>query len=517
MSDEQINQSNDNRPVTYLPSSIIDNLEKTIQEQEVVENIEETNDTAIIERRVFKQNVETTLDPISKGENKHRPEVFINTPMMPLDIVQRIENISNGEFAKDSDLSKWGKVTDEALRLTGADNGYIDRIGKDGSRWKQYIKYGNINIGPSASRVSFEEGTILTGAQALAATQRHLGIGGNFTVVLPHSGFWMTFKPPLEETFIELHRQFNNIKSEVGRKTYGLGLNASTGLSNELCVRFALTSIVRSSIKDVDNILKIISCHDIENIIWGYVCTLYPNGFNHAQPCIADPTKCTHVEEDLINVRRLFYMDESRFTEEQLKHLSSNTQASMTVDSVIKYQQEYKDKTRKVIKIAEGTDDEVHFTVSVPSAFDYFDSTNKWINSISTKVLEALGADSPYNERNVLINEFFIGGQLRKYAHWVEEINIGGGIIKHKEDIEQTLETMSGSNSVSEEFLSKMREYVGDTKLSIVGIPDFKCSKCKSYQITEDETDHINRSIIGIDVLSNFFTILGQRVQFGRG
>lgn len=122
MSDEQINQSNDNRPVPDLPSSIIDNLEKTIQEQEVVENIEETNDTAIIERRVFKQNVETTLDPISKGENKHRPEVFINTPMMPLDIVQRIENISNGEFAKDSDLSKWGKVTYDALCLTGADN-----------------------------------------------------------------------------------------------------------------------------------------------------------------------------------------------------------------------------------------------------------------------------------------------------------------------------------------------------------------------------------------------------------
>lgn len=509
------NENNQNNEEQSLdPTSFIDNLEQKISQQTdtVVEEVEKP-----AERLIIKQNVETTHDPISKGVNKHRPEVFISCPMPGDEAAKKIMSLSDNEIAKTSDLPKWVDVTGKALHNSGAEDGYAKRIADKSSSWKQYIKYGNINIGPSASRATFEEGAVLTGAQALAATQRHLGIGGNFTVVLPHSGFWLTLKPPLEETFIELHRQFNSIKTEVGRKTYGLGLNATVGLTNELFTRFALTSVVRSSIKDVDNILKIINCHDIDNIIWGYICTMYPNGFNHAQPCLADTANCNHVEEDLINVRRLFYMDENRFTEEHLKHLSSNTQSSMTVESILKYQEDFKQKQRKVIKIAEGTEDEIHFTVNVPSAFDYFDSTNRWINSISNKVLEALGADSPYNERNVLINEFFNGGQLRKYSHWVEEINIGGGIIKFREDIEQTLETMSGSEVVSKEFLEKMKEYVGHTKNTIIGIPDFKCPKCKNYQISENEVNPINRSIIGIDVLLNFFITLGQRVQYARG
>ncbi len=504
----------DQNPEEQNPTAFIDGLEQKLQQQTEPE-IEEIEKPA--QRIIYKQNVETTHDPISKGVNRHRPEVLISCPIPGDEATKKIMGLADDQIARTAELPKWVEVTGKALHNSGLEDGYANRIGNPDSKWKQYIKYGNVNIGPSASRANFEEGAVLTGAQALAATQRHLGIGGNFTIVLPHSGFWMTLKPPLEETFIELHRQFNSIKTEVGRKTFGLGLNASVGLTNELFTRFALTSLVRSSIKEVDNILKIISCHDIENIIWGYICTMYPNGFNHAQPCFADTSKCNHVEEDLINVRRLYYMDETKFTEEHLKHLSSNTQSSMTVESVLKYQEDFKQKQRKVIKIAEGTEDEIHFTVSVPSAFDYFDSTNKWINSISNKVLEALGADSPYNERNVLINEFFNGGQLRKYSHWVEEINIGGGIIKFREDIEQTLETMSGSEVVSKEFLEKMKDYVGETKNSVIGIPDFKCPKCGNYQISENEVNPINRSIIGIDVLLNFFITLGQRVQYARG
>jgi hypothetical protein len=76
---------------------------------------------------------------------------------------------------------------------------------------------------------------------------------------------------------------------------------------------------------------------------------------------------------------------------------------------------------------------------------------------------------------------------------------------------------MSGSEVVSKEFLEKMKDYVGETKNTVIGIPDFKCPKCGNYQISENEVNPINRSIIGIDVLLNFFITLGQRVQYARG
>ena len=507
------------------PTSFLDKLEEDIakknssqeQEQPTTNNEEETKKEPSIIRVNEVQNVETKLDPITKGTNKHRPETLTTLPTPSAEFYSRISNLSQTDVADLPGAQKWAANLQLAIQSADYGDQHRELLKNPKTKWVQSIKYGNFNIGPSASRPTIEDGAILTGTQALQATQRHLGLGGNFTNVLPHSGFWFTLKPPLEDTYIELHRQYNLIKTEVGRATYGLALTAHTGLASELFVRFALTGLTRSSIKDVDNILKLISCHDIDIIIWSYVCTMYPNGFNHRQACIADPTKCSHVEEDLINVRRLFYMDQNSFSENQLKHLTSNTQSSMTVDSIVKYQQEMKEKDREVLKIAEGTESEIHFVVCVPSAFDYFDSTNRWINSISVKVIDALGADSPYNERNTLINEYFSAGELRKYSHWIEEIRVAGGIIKNREDIENNLEAISSSSIIREELLEKIKEYVIRTKKAVIGVPDFKCSKCGEYQISEKEVDPIARSIIAIDVIQNFFITLVQRVQYAQG
>lgn len=463
-------------------------------------------------RNNIEQNTNITLDPFTPGVNSHRPEVLITPSAPTIETLSRINSVTREDVEKLTNATEWTNAVRQSLPHSSYE-GAADRIfARKEAKWTQRISVGNFNIGPMASRAEVEQGSILTGTQAVSAVQRHLGIGGSFTVVLPHSGFWITLKPPFEDTILELNRQIHNIKTEVGRETYGLMLNSYSGLINELFVRFALGSMQRNSIKEVNDLLKIISVHDINILIWAYVCTIYPNGFNHRSPCIADTTKCSHIVEDIINVRRLFFIDSDAFSAEQLDHLKSHASSSMSVESVTKYRESMREKERKVIKICEGTEQEISITLRVPSAFEYFDSTNRWINGIGTKVVESLGADSSFNERNKLITEHAAASQMRKYAHWVESIEFGG-IINDRESIESTLDAMSVSIEVREDYQEKVSAYVEQTCLSLIGIPDYKCPSCGKYQITEEGKDHLHRSIVGIDVPQTFFTTLVQRVQ----
>ena len=477
-------------------------------EQRPVEGVQRTN---------IKQDTNIELEPFSKGVNRSRPEI-LTTPAAPFDeTMSRLSSISASEVQGRPQYGYWASIVQSAMSRMSYASASDDIFARPGAKWVQRLNYGNTKIGQSAAAVNFAEGEILSGEQALQAAQRHIGIGGDFTTVLPHSGFWLTMKPPMEESILELHRQINQIKTEVGRKTYGLLLGAESGLVNELFVRFALTSMKRNSIKDVDNILDTMSVHDINILIWGYLCTIYPNGFNHRAACMADTTKCQHVEEDLINVRRLFHMDKTRFTDTMLAHLSSTAAGSMPLAKIAEYRAEMKKIEERRIVVNEGEHDEVSFDLRVPSAREYFESTHRWIDSIGDKVIEALGADSSFSERNTLINEHAASTQMRKFAHWVERIHIGGGIVDRSvsgaQGIENILDAFSTSVSLREDFSEKVQEYIKDTCMSLVGIPDFKCSKCGEYQISEKETSPLHRSIVGIDVAMTFFTVLVLRAQ----
>lgn len=502
-------------PAEIDPAKLIDQLEAAVAAAPV-EPAPEAEDQAPKQgsaRTNAEQSTVVSLDPFSAGTNNHRPEVFVTPGAHMEETLSRLNSVTKEEILQQKNAAEWTRTIDQALPVSSY-NGSADRIlARAGTNWTQRIVVGNTGIGPMASRAEFEKGAVLTGAQAINAVQRHLGIGGNFSTVLPHSGFWITLRPPFEDTILELNRQIQNIKTEVGRQTYGLMLNSYNGLINELFVRFALGAMQRNSVKDVDDLLKIISVHDINIIIWAYMCTIYPNGFNHRSACIADPSSCTHVTEDLINVRRLMFMDTNAFTSEQLEHLKSFSASSMTVASVEKYRKSMREKESKVIKLCEGREDEVRINLRVPSAYDYFDSTNRWINGIGTKVIETLGADSSFNERNKLISEHAASTQMRKYAHWVESIDIGG-TIDDRESIEMTLDAMSASIEIREEYQQKVSEYVEETCIALVGIPDYKCPSCGKFQITEETKNPLHRSIVGLDVPMTFFTMLVQRVQF---
>lgn len=505
------------------PTRFLDELEKsaTATTQPAPAATEEANEvTQKLDggiRNTIAQTTTIQMEPISEGENRNRPEIM-TTPSAPLsETLQRLGSITAAEVEGKRHYAQWIATINQSLTRNSFNSAADDIFAREGSHWVQRMDYGNAKIGNAANRQTVGEGEILTGAAAINAAQRHVGIGGNFSVVLPHSGFWVTMKPPMEESILELNRQINQIKTEVGKRTYGLLLGAESGLVNELFTRFALTSMLRNSIKDVDDILAVLSVHDINVLNWGYMSTIYPNGFNHRAACTADTSKCQHIVEDLINVRRLFFMDKSRFSDEQLAHLSSSAAGSMSVESVTKYRESMRASEERTIVLNEGEESEVRLELRVPSAKDYFESTHRWIDGIGDKVVESLGADSAAVERNLLINEHASATQMRKFAHWVKRIHIGEGVVDREKSgfkaIEDVLDSWSSSRIMREEFSEKVEEYIKDTCVALIGVPDFKCPSCHQYQITPDETNHLHRSIIGIDVPMTFFTVLVQRAQ----
>lgn len=486
-------------------ASILDELEEEVQQEKEPE--------LALNREAIKQNTHIEFDPFSEGKNKHREEIFVTPPASQTEIAERLEAITDAEVLGKSDYRRWSTVLRQALPNTsfGAAGDNIFAI--PGTEWVQRVKHNNVSIGQAGRKVVVEPGTVISGLEALSAINAHIGIGGNFTTVLPHSGIWVTLRPPGEETIIELYRQMNAIKTEVGRNSYGLLLSAHTGLVNELFARFAVQSMIRSSVKDVDDILSIISAHDINVLIWAFVCTIYPNGFNHLAPCIAQPTKCQHVVEDLINVRRLFFMDRSRLSDSMKDHLAQQSAASMSVEDVKKYRAELAEREQRKISLLKDTEEQIDIHLRVPSALEYFSATHKWINGMGDRVIAALGTDSSFNERNKLIADHAISTQMRKYTHWVESINVGGAIISGEEDIEKALDSLSVSKAVREEFDEQIGEYIQSTCLALIGIPDFKCPNCHEYQISDRNQSPLHRSIVAIDVPMVFFTILVQIVQ----
>ena len=465
-----------------------------------------------VTRTNYKQNVEVRFDVTTPGANLHREEGITTTAAGTDEIKNRLDSVTAPEVGKNKNAAEWAATVSNGFNSNSFDGAGLRILAKEGSFFTQSIPYANIELRPGNNSAVAERGEIVTGAKALSALQRHVGLGGNFTVPLWHSGFWVTLKPVMEEVWLELHRQIQTAKSELGRDTYGLMLNASNGVTNEIIMRYALLSIIRNSSKEVDDILKIISVHDINTLMWGYMSVMYPNGFNHKVACLADPTECTHIVEDILNVRRLLFVNKNALSDKQLSHMTSTAHGSMSAESIQKYRAEMATHEERVITLCEGTDEELKMTLRVPSAYEYFDSTNRWINSIGTKVIQSLGADSSNQERNVVIMQHAAASVMRKYTHFVKSIDFGG-IINDQETIEEALTSLSTSIQLRNDFEKKINQYIEDTCISIVGVPDFKCPSCGKYQITDEGQPPLQRSVVPLDITATFFMILVQRVQ----
>ena len=376
----------------------------------------------------------------------------------------------------------------------------------------------------AASRVRFNStaGENLIGDRAVYSAIHHLGYGGKIAIPLWHSGFWMEFVAPSEAKYVALQTMLNTDDIEFGRASYGLLHGASVVYSLQHAVNFALEHCVSTSIKGVDvkdhDLLKsLISEYDVHTLLWGVATAAYPHGFNYSQACVANPGKCTHVINEILNVAGLQKTNPENLTKDQKIHMSSQQADSMSMESVTNYQKTLITSQPRTITVGdEGKP--FNITLHVPTIKDNILNSKQWVDNIIDSATSILTIDnSSGREREAYYADIAAATSLQVYNHFIKSIEWGAegnlNITSDPKAIRELLDRFSESDEMRVAIIDAIIKYINEGTISLIGIYSFDCPKCSGANELSDIKYPRLANIIPIDMLQTFFSMVGQRIN----
>ena len=458
------------------------------------------------------------------------PDVVVIPPENTEVIRESLANTPNLDILKSGGQMRWLETVKEAVTMTPMSGMYTKRLADTKAAFAQQVEYGGQilrgvapSLNPKPGRREEE------GEMALIKLMTHMGVGGFFRAPLWNSGIWVMFKPASEDELDELNRIIYSDKVQLGRWSYGLALGNSTVYTLDRVFDFCLSKVYQTSVRTEElplNILRdYILPQDAMSFIWGFLCANYPSGFHYETPCINDPSKCTHVFEENLNVTKLQWADSSMLTESQKAHMCGFSGNSKSLESVKKYQEEMKaTKSRRVV-LNEGTKHEVAFVLKTPTMTEYITQGHQWVSSIVEAVNRALGSNATDRERSDQITRQSKAATICQYAHWIESLEYGEitanpnnpddnavAVIRNQETLLESLKSLSSIDSIRNKIIDAVKDYIEESTVSIIGVPAYTCPVCQKDQV--GETKYPRRTtVIPLDILQVFFALLIQRLS----
>lgn len=427
-----------------------------------------------------------------------------------------IENSPNINLNDDADTRKWASVVEDGLEYTTEGEIFVPTLEDDTSAFRQCLEHNGTKLAASQPKFKNNENQKLTGERGVIRIMSYLGLGTLFNTPLWHTGIWVTFKAPTESEIIELNRMLVADKIRFGRSTYSLAFSNLTSYTTDKLVKFALDHVYDTTLKSEDigpgGLRDIISCQDIPSLLWGFTCTMYPRGFQYNRACINDPVKCNHVIEEKLNLSKLQWTNNNALTDWQKTHMSVRRANSKSLADVNRYKEELSRIQKRRVALETGYDTELAITLKTPTINEHIDSGHRWVGEIVALVEKTLGTDASENEKNTLIVRHGQASAMRQYVHWVDSIEVDTNIVDDAETIEETIDVLSSDNAIRTSFINSVIEYINKSTISVIGIPTFKCPKCKMEQ-TSDQPLPRHESIIPLDVHQLFFALATAQIS----
>lgn len=513
-------------PVTLVEEPIVADV-VVIKEPQVVK-LEEVP----VEKETVKTislDVATDLPDISLESNKSQ-RVFLdapvsipreekNVPSVPLpsdsdkrtnEILSRLANI---DIAGTEKGSMWAATLEGSIGMSSMNNGFISTLENPDAEFRQTVEFNNLRYASSEAKFPAKSNSNFDGELAVLRMVSHLGMGSAYNTALWNSGFWVTFKPPSEEALVELHRQMTSDQIEFGRSTYGLAFSNTTSYSVARLAKFAVNHIFRIFANNEEiggsNILQHIKVQDINAMLWGMACTMFPKGFAYSRACTNNPEKCTHVVHETLNLRKLQVVNLRDLTDRQKSIMADNRgKQVLGVKDLQLYQSDMVKASVHRVVINEGKADEVAFILRSPSVEEYIESGNRWVSDMTNLTDQALGSNASVKDRNDIVELRARASIMRQFSHWVSEIQFGeGNTIKDRASIESTLTSISGDKRVREEFTKAVTEFTDRSSVSVIGIPTYDCPACGTAQESQ-RTYPFQTTMIPLDIVQLFFVLL---------
>lgn len=413
--------------------------------------------------------------------------------------------------------AEWQRATDEMSEMYMPGGMYSERLQDPTSQFRQGLLTNDGELqqfAPPKHKAKKPDDKDLRGELALLKVSRALGQGEVQIVPLPHSGINVAIKPPGERAVINFYNTVFREKIGIGRMTAGLTLtNFSTHINNRL-FEFILEHVHSINYGDIpkSDLRKYLKLPDFYILATGMAAAQYPNGFEFQRPCISEDAKCDYIAKGLINLSKLYWLDNTALTEVQKKILLDARPGILTKEHYNKYQL---DHTRMVTSsfTVKNEQSSFKFHMRVPTFEQHVEDGMAWINQINGAVDAIIVTDGDEEEtRTQMLQQYVKSSTLRQFSHYIDYIEIDDEPIVDRETLNKVLELLSADDVMREELFRRILKYKSDTTIAIIGIPSYKCPNCHAEQNTEPVNQGLV-DVIPLDVMNLFFTLLTLRMS----
>lgn len=404
--------------------------------------------------------------------------------------------------------SQWLSVLQGSMESVAYGNAFVPTVARKDAEFTQKVDSG---IGPlflGLAKAKVNPNQKLSGENLRLMIRQSLDLGGTYNVPLWHSGFWVRFKAPGESAILELYRALTEEKVSLGRATYGLIFSNNTSFSSAAMLNFCEEHILSSSLAlpEGESIKKYLSVLDLPTLFWGMACSIWPTGVQYQRACTHDPEKCDHVVSELLDPSKLLFVDKTRLTARQIAHMTKRDKASVTVESLTIYKDEFLNGQPKAIKF----NDDLKLVIAIDSAQEHIDSGYRWISELEETYPKVLIQEE--KERDEYLIKQAKATVMRQYAHFVKSLTYMDVEYTDKKDIEDVVGDLSADDDLRKVFQDQIKEFIDDSTVSVVAIPTYKCPSCGKEQREAKEGEHL-QGLIPIEVMSNFFTLAVQKIR----
>jgi len=502
---------NANLDIPNEDSDKVTKNEKTSSE-EVQQHLDTTDST---ENQTDKFTNAIQTDEFSSDSSKPT-DYTISLPSINLaDFTDKLKQFNKLDLEdKESSLKEWSEVNKEATNFYTVGGLYQDRFTDETSKFYQGIKNqaGELNT-ISTPKFRKTEGE-LKGEAAILKVSKMLGLGDVINVPLPHSGIWVTLKPPTEKDLIDFYNSIFREKIMLGRATFGLTLtNFSVHINNRL-FDFIIKHIHSLNYNDInkEELKNYLLIHDFPILAWGFACTMYPNGFEYQRSCVNDIEKCSYIAKAKLNLTKLLWIDNLSLTDAQRLILEEFRPNKLTIENYRKFINEH----TRVIGSSFTTKNGIKFKLRVPTFSEYITDGLAWINGVNSNIeniiLRESEQDKEDDEKIEMLNQYVKTSILRQFNHFIDYIELEDNVITDRDTINKVLEVFSSDDDIRTEITENVLKFKSKTTIGIIGIPEYNCPKCGKPQNTSPVNEKFV-SVIPLDTMNLFFTLLTLRIS----
>ena len=344
-----------------------------------------------------------------------------------------------------------------------------------------------------------------------------VGIGPSIHVPLWHSGFWVTIIPLVDEDFINLELELISELKRVGKDTRTLGLSNYSILFADVIMKFFLSKIKDTSVQldDGDDLLDFISINDINIIVTAMAKSIYPYGFQTVIPCKNTlqldgelKPKCDYKARLKLNLNKLLWVDTSKLTVDQKAIMAKRIPNSATKEEIAEYQKTLHNNDPKTFNFImdESTGTSVNVVIKTPTIRKYLEAGELFIAELRASTNEVIKNIRTTESAEDVEQTILKGYYLHLYNHYVDSIPVDDAIISEMGDINEALKTLTTNHEFAKKFMERIKEYIDESLIAVIGIPNFTCPVCEAKQETKSE-------IIPLSVYEYFFTLLHSKYE----